>query len=174
MESVTLKTLAETIQAFVTSLGIVLGGVWAFWKFIIQRRHHSKIEFDVNINFLGHQDNNILIEVIALVENKGDVRHNLSDFKFDLAVLKKGDKIVNGDDRINNQVLIPHLIIKNQYWIPPNWIKSFIDPSIKQNFTYFTCIPDDSTFVLLFATFKYPKTKNEFHTAQRVFIVPDR
>lgn len=38
-----------------------------------------------------------MVETVAIVENKGLVRHYINDFSFDLLYLKEGDQLKVGD-----------------------------------------------------------------------------
>ena len=166
-----IKNLTQAIQAGITACAIFIGSVWAFWKFIIQRGSKANIEFDLDINWLGVHKEKLLAEIIAIVINKGQARQRLYDFKFDLHHLTESDDIVEGDDRINQQVLFKKLI-KNRYWIPPTWLTTFIDPNVTQKYRYVCHIPVNSKFVLLYAQFKYPGILwRSTHTAQKVFVI---
>ena len=162
------KDIAEAIQALVTTLAIIIGGIWAYFRFRIQRERYARLEFNLDLSVLGNYADKILIEAIAIVENKGLVRHWVNDFRFDLHYLPKGGKLTDGDERINHQVLFQP-VIKKRYWIPPSWINTFIDAGVKQRYTYVTHVPSDTAFILLYAQFKYPDTESEYHTSQKVF-----
>lgn len=162
------KNVAEIVEKSVTSLAVLVGGGWALWKFVIQRESHAKIEFDLELNVLGGQAGKLIVEVVAKVTNKGLVRHWLEDFCFDLLYLPHNAAVVLGDQRINKQVLFQP-VIKKRYWIPPDWLATFIDPGVCQRYTYVAAAPADARFLLVFAKFKYPDEESEFHTAQKVF-----
>lgn len=162
------KDIFEIVEKSVTSLAVLIGGGWALWKFVIQRESHAKIEFDLELNVLGSQDGKLIVEVVAKVTNKGLVRHWLLDFCFDLLYLPHNAAVELGDQRINEQVLFQP-VIKTRYWIPPNWLATFIDPGVCQRYTYVAAAPADAHFLLVFAKFKYPDEKSAFHTAQKVF-----
>ena len=162
------KELSDIVSNVVTAIGVLVGGGWALWKFGIQREAHAKIEFDLDLKVLGRQDKQFLVEIAAIVHNKGLVRHWLQDFRFDLLYLPKSAEIQCGDARINEQVLFQPLF-KKRYWIPPDWISSFIDPGVRQRYTYISSVPDDASYILVFAIFKYPDEESEFHTAQKVW-----
>ena len=164
------KAVAEIVSKLVTALGVLVGGGWALWKFGIHREAHAKIEFDLELNVLGWQAESLLVEVVAKVTNKGLVRHWLRDFRFDLLYLPKDVPIELGDKRINEQVLFQP-VFKRRYWIPPDWMSTFIDPGVCQRYTYIASAPADAGFLLVFAQFKYPDAESEFHTAQKVWAV---
>lgn len=126
----TAKTVGNALQAFVTALAILIGSGWAFWKFLVQRESRAKIEFSLDLRIIGHLHGRILAEVVAVVSNRGLVRHWLSDFRFDVHYLTTEDQLIEGDERINQQVLFPRSAIRKRYWIPPKK-NSFIDPGVR-------------------------------------------
>ena len=162
------KDATQAVQAIVTSVALVVGGGWALWRFVLQREGRAKIEFSLALNTLEVQKDRLLVEVAATVTNRGLVRHWLKDFSFDLLCLTDEDAVVEGDKRINFQVLFQP-VIKKRYWIHPDWISTFIDAGVSQSYTYVASLPQNSTYALVFAKFKYPDQESEFHTAQKVF-----
>ena len=70
-----IRNYAQAVQSVATLSAIIIGGVWAYFRFYKQREHSLRPEFTVNVEFIGLQNNKWLIEVIALVENKGLVLH---------------------------------------------------------------------------------------------------
>ena len=163
-----LSTWATLVREGATALAVVVGGGWALWKFVIRREARAKIQFSLDLNILGRLDDKWIVEAVAIVENKGLVRHNVSAFRFDLHYLPDGAKVIEGDMRINHQVLFQP-VVKKRYWIPPDWMGSFVDPGVTQRYTYVTWLPADAALALLYAQFKYPGAESEFHTAQKVF-----
>ncbi len=173
MEAETLKDLgswATIVKDGATALALIVGGAWALWKYVIRREARAKIQFSLELNALGKLDDRLIVEAVAVVENKGLVRHKVSDFRFDLHYLAEGAKVIDGDERINFQVLFQPAVRK-KYWIPADWINTFVDPGVLQRYTYVTSLPGDAAFALLYAQFKYPDAESEFHTAQKVFCV---
>ncbi len=162
------KNNSEILKNILTSVAILIGGGWTFWRFILQREGHSKIQFNVDFRIIGVHKDKYIVEVVAIVENKGLVRQYVNDFRFDLLCLSDKQDIIDGDDRINRQVLFKKIIDK-RYWIPPDWCNSFIDAGVIQYYTYTTSLPNDAKFALVYGHFKYPDGKNNFHTAQKTF-----
>ena len=144
------KELSETIEAFSKCIALLIGGFWVYRKYIKTRENCPKIQFDVDLNYLGQQDNKILIEIIARMENKGLVRHWINDLTFNIFILETNDKVEFGREKINYQ-----LAFKKHYpdadransrivVIPPNFGDSFVDPGVCQQYTYLSAIPKDN------------------------------
>lgn len=165
-------SLSEIVKNSFTSAGLLAGGAWAYWKFILKREAYPKIEFDVELLVIGHQDHKTLIEIAAVVANKGSVRHWLYDFQFDLFVLSRDDKILMGGDKINQQVFF-NAAFKDKYWVP-GWEGTFIDSGVSQRYSYIASIPDTTAFVLIKSRFRYPDKESESHVAQRTWSIREK
>lgn len=172
-----MKHTLEIIESLAKIIGIIVGAIWVYLRFIRTRESHPKIEFNVAVNLIGRQDKKILIEIIADLENKGLVRHWVNNFTCDVLILRSTNPVVNGDERINHQLLFEkHNPVKSNtdksdriIWIPNDWHESFIDPGIKQKYTYLTEVPETTSFISIYSQFYYKK--NEFQTSQRTFSV---
>lgn len=176
MNATEFKEWAESIESIVKTIGVVIGAVWIYLKFIRTRENHPKIQFEVDLRVLGKQDSKIIIEVIATIENKGLVRHYINDLSCDILTLKKGMPVVYGDERINYQVMLekynPTTDKGRIVWIPKDWYYSFVDAGIKQSYTYLSAIPEDTMLVSIYAHFHFKNRKDDFQTAQRAFPIP--
>jgi hypothetical protein len=176
-----IKTYFDIVEIIIQSLAIIVGGFWVYFKFIRTRENHPKVQFDLDLLVIGRQDGKIIIELVAIIINKGSVRHWVNDFVCDVLILNKQDKVINGTEEINYQVNFVKAnpqkaslensgkSINRIVWVPKNWYGSFVDPGVEQKYTYLTSIPGDTSFVSLFSRFI---TKNDyFHSAQRTFSI---
>jgi hypothetical protein len=78
------KNLAAGIQSIVTSLALVGGGIWAYWRFVLNRESAHKVDLDVDVTFVLKQGDNWVIEGVALVKNPGSVRLDFKEFTYEL------------------------------------------------------------------------------------------
>jgi hypothetical protein len=167
--------IAVGISACITGIGVLVGGGWAFWRFALGRERYPKIQFNLDLRVVSHGHDHLVVEVVAIVENKGLVRHWLHGFEFDLLYLPNGAPIVvgnfvNGKDVINSQVRFEP-IIKEMSWIPKDWNSTFIDAKVEQRYTYIAQAPKNASMLLVRARFKYPDKASALHTAQKVISV---
>jgi hypothetical protein len=169
------------------SLGHLGRGIWALNKYILRREAWPKIQFGVELKVLGEADGKFIVEAVAVVENKGLVRHAVSDFTFNLRYLRKGDRVIDGTEESNGQVLfIRH--IQARPWIPgssdprTNGIKvnqtagpeipqttmkdyTFVDPGVVQRYTHVTQLPGETEYALLSSRFEYSDAASDYHSA---------
>jgi len=161
------KWASEIVHNIAMSIALFCGGIWVLWRFVLQRERFSRVEFSLEATPLGMLDNKVLIELTAVVINRGPVRHWLKDFRFDLHSLPTDSVPAEGEEKINYQTLFSTTLIKKRQWVPNSWDGSFVDAGATQRFTYVTSVPADTAFVLLCSKFKYRDPQSEFHTAQK-------
>ena len=162
--------LLQATDAIITVLAAVVGGIWAIVKVRKRREHAPRISFDVDINLVGIQNDHWLVELVANVNNRGLVRHEIKEFTFDLRGLFEGDTLEDGSDKINNQTVIPYLL-KEGAWLPSGWRYTFIEPSLETRYSFITSVPTRATFLLLHGRFDYDGATS-FHTADCLIRVP--
>ena len=66
------KNLIACIQGIVSIIAIIVGAYWTYIKFIDRRENQPKIEFTLDINFLGTGNGKLIVELIAYL-----VRHKI-------------------------------------------------------------------------------------------------
>lgn len=167
---VDLKDISEIVQNLATAVAILIGGGWTLWNFVLRRDRHPKVQFNVDLKVIGTHKEGYIVEVIAIIENKGIVRKYMEDFRFDLLILSEHDIIKEGGNNINGQVLFRKIIDKRS-WIPPGWEYSFIDSSVTQHYANTTIIPLDAKFAIVHGHFKYADKRSEAHTAHKTFLI---
>lgn len=163
------KDAAEAAAAVATTLAVIVGGVWVYWRFIFQREREPRAEFDVSAEFVGFQDNKWLIELSARLANKGQVRHDVKEATVEVRYLRANDAVVeSANPRLFRQIDFPNRVERRVMW----W-NSYIDPGLEFRNSYVTAIPGDATFILLLCQFHYKKEKEKW-PAQRLLKVPSR
>jgi hypothetical protein len=169
------KIFLEIVHQAVESVAVMLGGCWALWRFVLQRDLYSRIEFSLDATLLGRFGDEVMLELAAIVTNRGAIRHKLdaSTFTFSLHVLPEGAVLLLASEKkLNSQVLFPPALIEKRTWIPVEWEYGLVAAGASQRFTYVTKLPATAACVLLFSRFRYSDRSSEFHTAQKVFSIP--
>ena len=124
--------IGSQIIAFVV---LVAGAVWGFLKFFKRDEHFPRVVFEVSANFVGHQDDQVLFEVIAELENKGVVPLKIKNLVFKVRGLYDHEELGKGDESIRGQTRIPHVLLEGS-WIPKNWSHTFVYPGVKTEYNY--------------------------------------
>jgi hypothetical protein len=163
------RVLAETINSLVSAIAILFGGIWVLYRFGLHREAHPRIEFDLELRYLGSHKSGTHVEVAAVLTNRGQVRHWINQYSLDLRVLKSGDPVVAGGPDLLCQTEFPHQLLDNQSLVSRSMDATFVDPGITQHYTFVTSVPADTVLVLVSARFSYRDSQSEFHTAQRAW-----
>jgi hypothetical protein len=161
----TFNDVAQGISSVMTTFAIIIAGLWAFWKFFLEKEREPRAEFDLSAEFLGVQDGKWIIEVSAHLANRGKVRHLMKNPTMNLRYLRASDKVAESADKDHlGQLYFPHSIVRRQVWK-----ESYIDPGLEFRNSYLTWVPDDAVYVLILCKFEYERGE---WPAQRVLKVP--
>ena len=161
--------IASGIQSIVTAIAIVVGGYWALRRFGIAREGYPHIQFAADVQFIGFHDGWWIVELLALVENKGRARHDIKEFEFDLYSLNEGDAVTLAEE-FGNQVHFPNLVAKGT-WLSGTFNYFFIEPGVTAKYSHIARVPASAKAIILHAWFSYPDGKHG-HTAERTIACP--
>jgi hypothetical protein len=167
-----METFIDIVSKIVSFAVLLVGVWWGIVKFLRRDEHFPHIFFEVSANFVGIQDNQILFEVLALLENKGVVPIKIKDLSFKVRRLFEHDQIEEGDASIRGQIRIPHLLIEGS-WVPKHWNYTFIYPGVKTEYNYITAIPLNVSFIRVEGSFSYDREGSSHHAA-KLLKVPNK
>jgi hypothetical protein len=139
---------------------------------LLHRENVERINFSVKVRFVVIQGEDWLVELAAIIDNKGTVRYVTSEFTFELRCLYPEDSLTPGGSEIGGQAYIPHVLTAGS-WLPANWGATRIEPGLTARYSYVTSVPCRATAVLLHAAFRYEAAgdKNR-HTAETLQAIP--
>ncbi|HMV45493.1 MAG TPA: hypothetical protein PK079_01440 [Leptospiraceae bacterium] len=166
----------DLLKFIVEFIALLIGSGFGFYRFILKKEFHPKIQFSVELNVIDRTSKGWLVEVIAFIENKGSVRHliDTNDFTFtiryltkksnfsnDITIQKEKFYTLNFDNKVEDSTN------KGYFQMLPNFFgETFIDPSVKQKYSCPLVILNDATHVLVISKFRYKDLSMDFHTAQ--------
>lgn len=162
--------LFEFIGKAATAIAAIVASWWAYEKWRKRDEHFPRIVFEVSANFIGVQQERIIVEIVAVIENKGVVPLKYKTFGFKLRGLQASDRLLHGDGSVRGQLLFPHLIAEGSF-IPEHWSYSFVYPGVKTEYNFVTDIPVDIAFVRVQADMNY-MLRGESHHAAKILRVP--
>lgn len=160
------KALAESLEATVTALAIIIGGIWALRRYVFEKEGFPRIEFIVDAEFIGVQQNEWVVEILGLLRNQGSVLHQINRFQFSVRALSDTDLLQDGKD-IRGQLVFPHKIIKSSW--TPNDTKApmVIMPGVNLRYGYQYHVPVSTTFLLIQGALDYTEHGGLEHRADR-------
>lgn len=142
----------EGIQNVFAAAGILAAGAWAFFRFVLQKEGHAKLEMNLDCQAFRSRSTGYLVEIIVFVENKGVVRQELPTFKISLFYLPYDADLTKPHD--SGQVLFERALVDKD--IVPNWWEwTFVDSGVKQRYSFVTWLPMDARYILAHAKFQY-------------------
>lgn len=170
-----LKEYSEIIKNIFTALAIIIGGIWALWRFYLYREGASKMEFNLDYRLIGNTGDKYLIELIGIMENKGLVSQRISKWTFDLRLCKEGQSIEDQCEckGFNLQAKLPEIKIHKRKWIHDIENGLTIDAGTVQKFTYLTTIPVNTNFIYIYSSFNYGRKSKDFQTVSKTFLVKE-
>lgn len=161
----------ETLGKVGSGIAALAGALWAFEKWRRRDEHFPRVWFEVSVNFLGESKGQVVVELVAKIENKGVVPLKIRDFTFKLRGLREQDSFEVGKEDIRGQLRFPHVVVEGSF-LPSSWDHTFIYPGIQTEYNYVFAIPGDMLFVRIQADFKYPGPSKSHHAA-RILKVPN-
>jgi hypothetical protein len=181
-----LEKLPDYIQAF----AILIGGGWVYWKFIYQRQKEPATDIDIDVRFVGTQNEKWIIEVTCSLENKSLVRHTYRDFQLTVRYLLAGDEVEDGPKELQYQLKFPRTIDirlnegnvegkKKRYFAGVDVSQknqNYINPKQSFRHRYITWVPADATFVWIQCKFCFDSGRNKLQkvNSQKIYRVPAR
>jgi len=166
------NNLAQILNAFISVLALLVGGIWAYATFVRQREGHPRLEFTTHIGTFGKQHDSYVLEVVSNVTNKGLVRQWITQVECNVRYLLASEEPERGGEDILEQTKFPHAT-GSKGLIPLEWNGSFVEAGVTQRYSYVVHIPKDAGCVLVWAKIISTDRWGTFHTAQRLYRVED-
>jgi hypothetical protein len=146
---------------------LVVGAVWAYYRFWREGSHRRRVEFSINCSFFGPQCDEYLAEFTLHADNKGLVVHRFPSIELRVRGIKASEGISFWENR-RPRVEFPHKIVQAEI-VHEKYAYIFVEPGVKQVITYVTRIPAEYRFILARAEFRYDRRNP--HSAESVFEV---
>jgi hypothetical protein len=166
-------SIVSLLPSYIQAFAIIAAGGWAYRKFIYQRTHEPATDIDIDLKFVGIQDDKWVIEITSFLKNQSLVRHEYKDFQVSIRFLLPEDKIEDGNEKIFYQLNCPRSIderIKGERRFFGN--VKYINPKQEFKHRYITYIPINATFVWVQCKFSFELRKEIKMNSQRIFRVP--
>ncbi len=160
-----LNDWVSIVQSIATTLSILVGGWWIYSKFVRAQERYPNIEFTADIIPIGDQNDVVIVELIAYVENKGKAQHRMEGLDFDLNALFPQDALLP-DRRWGGQINFPTALVAGSF-LPAHNNFFFVDPGTSAKYSFITAVPHDASFLMLHCRFNYINRGKTGHTAER-------
>jgi hypothetical protein len=179
MDPSRIKTWIEIIERlFTLALGLI-GGFWAWSRFVVERGLIPPSQMDLALRTIGSSGPATIVEIGVRLHNKGSSALVVSDLRIRLRYLNDDDdiQIINEPQKpAFGRVNFPHAHVLNnigaeervtsagvrdydrrlrpgEFLLVPH--DTFVQPGVDQLYTFVTAFPRTSSYVLLRAAFRY-------------------
>ncbi|MFM9864153.1 MAG: hypothetical protein ACKVRO_11150 [Micropepsaceae bacterium] len=160
-----INDLASAAQAIVTTISILVGGTWIYGRFVREQEGLAHIESAADIVVLGKQAGYWIVEIAAILENKGKVQIWIENLGFDLNAIYATDP-VDTSDLWGGQVNFPNSIAKGKFR-PDRFRSFFIGPGVTARYSWVARVPESATYVGLHCTFDYRDREGASHSMEK-------
>jgi len=156
-------------------LTALVGGLWAWSKYIIERSLIPPTEFSLDYNLLGMKGKDRVIEFLLFLKNIGHCTLVAKDIKIRVRYLTHYDDISIFTDkkegakfgRLNFFKSRSEDFSKCEKEFMVIRYDTFVQPGVKQVYTFVTTLPEDAFILLVKGEFKYAQNPTEL---QRVIL----
>lgn len=135
-----------------------------------ERTYIPQIEFSIDCNFYGPEQDSYLVEVLLTAHNKGRVKQEFRDIILRIRGIEKGQPLDYWEGR-KPRLYFPEKLVGDVPVVPEGVDHFYAEPGEKQVFTYVTKIPASINYILAYATYSYNEGS---HDTERVFPVRAR
>jgi hypothetical protein len=132
-------------------LVVLVGGLLAYRRYRAKESSYAHIETALEISFLGQQDSFWIVELRAILNNKGRVQRRIHKFRFDLNAIHADDPI---DANTRGQVNFTNEIAKGSF-VPRGYAYCVVGPEVTATYSYVARVPEWATFLILHCWFDY-------------------
>lgn len=166
----------QDLYSIIAIIAIVTAGFWTLYRFGISREQYAKLQFDLALNQLGNSRDKHIIELAAIISNKGIARQYIRHFRFNILTFDDTMPFDLTDLKIEKRLKF-HELDSGLRWVSSEH-PAFVDGGITQQFTYVTAIDANVKFVMIYAKFDHltkllGKDRSEHYRISKTFaIVP--
>lgn len=146
------------------------GAIWAIRKWLKKEELFPRIVFNIDAEVIGEQDNKIILDIIATIENKGMVPLKIKEFNYELTGIKRDESLTKNHSDVQHQLDFPHKLDSGSFLLD-TWKHSFVQQDVSVHYNQITFIPNTISYILIRGAFKYIDT-NKNHYANHIIKIP--
>jgi hypothetical protein len=173
MDTLTAQTfahLADGVESLLTATALLVAAAWTYRRFVKRREEHARLAFDPTIRFVTELDDVWMIEVVAAIENKGEVRHVIKEIKYELELCDVAPTGLLTSTGSIASILMSQKV-EARSWLPDGVEYIFVEPAVKSEFCACAAIPKSTRLICLRGYFSSGE-RREFFFGERLFALP--
>ena len=162
------------INIYAPTVAIVVGGLWAYWRFVRERDRYPRVTLEAGIEQVAWFGDERIIRVTVSVRNEGTVRLVIPGMRYTLRTLREGDPLEDGGDDVLGQPVFPHVDVRRRSFTHPRHEYAFVDAGTTATFASLAKVPASARVALAQATLIYRDPDSDFHGAMATIELPVR
>ncbi len=179
MEPDRIKSWIQVIQGLITIAASLIGGFWAWSRFVVERGLLPPSQMDLSLRTIGSSESATMVEIAVQISNKGSSALVVNDLRIRLRYLDANDEIQVVDQSGKpafGRVTFPHAHVLNRVGAEERLAKprthsqdlrlrpgefllipydTFVQPGVEQLYTFVTALPRTCSYILVRASFRY-------------------
>jgi hypothetical protein len=163
MDATALGTWLDVVAEGFAVLFVLVGGLWAYTKYIVERGVLPPVEPSIECKMLGTQDGSRLVELLLHLENKGTATLVATKISMRVRYLLDSDPVHLEADLsgpLFGRVRFPNSVARDLSrqevsGVPVLKYDSFVQPNVDQSYSVVSAVPDTATFLLVRGRFEY-------------------
>jgi hypothetical protein len=164
----------QEISSLITILALITAGAWTLYRFGISRERFPKLQFELQMNQLGIIRDKHIIELVAIIRNKGLARQYIRHFRFSILTFDEAMEFDLSDPSIEKRLKFKE-VDSNLRWASSEY-PAFVDGGITQQFTYVTAIDLNVKFLMIYSKFdhlskRFGKDRLEHYRIAKTFAI---
>lgn len=147
-------------------LAILVGALWAYTKFILERGYLPPVEFTVDSKVLGKQSGRYIVEILLHLKNIGTSTLIAQNIEARIRYIEGAEEVnllADVADAKFGHMNFPHTLSRaigenrasGRSTIPIVPHNTFVQPKVDQVYTLVTALPQSATYMLVWAQFRY-------------------
>lgn len=162
-----LKDICEIFESLVTGFAMIIGGIWAYRKFVRQRKDYPRVALQHRIIEKELNDKKKLIHLIVEVKNTGNVRLFIKYYDVRLnqvlpLSMDLKDKISNHEDPADEdwyEIFWPNIYMRKKTYDDEECFE--MEPSEMEEFHFDFVIDKEITTIQIYSYFKNVRKAHE-------------
>jgi hypothetical protein len=130
-----------------------------------ERRYQPHIEFTIDCHTYGPQNGFLLAEFVIAANNKSLIRHQFKEILLRVRGIERDSPLVSWQGH-EPRLHFPDKLFETDI-VPDNLNFTFVEPGVKQEFTFVSRIPEKYRFIVARAEFHYDAFTP--HSIERAF-----
>jgi hypothetical protein len=155
--------MLEMLSSIVGILGWLVTGLWMLRGWHVRREDKPRINLNASLREIIARDGKRIVEIVAEVENTGEVRHVFKDMTYTL----HGSDLssIEEEPELLGQVYLPIKLATKQRFFPTSWEYSFVDAGQVSRYRSLVSIPEGVKLLKLGVIMSYGDRESDFHSA---------